>query len=216
MCADIFVYLDTVQFSKNGVQNRNQIRTPQGPKWLTVAVRHDLGQSIRETVIADPQATQKHWKTLQANYGRTPGFQRWKDELYELLHQDRPTLADLAIASTEWMFEKLGIVSRRLRSAEIPGAAGHASALVASICNSLKADQYLTGTGGLSYMNLDDFRRIGCEVRVQRWRNFSYQQSPPNTDFMPDLSTLDLLLNCPDTAAELIAAAGSWEPLESQ
>src|SRR5262249_2175495 len=33
---DVWVHLDSVPFQKNGVQNRNRIKTPQGPCWLTV------------------------------------------------------------------------------------------------------------------------------------------------------------------------------------
>ena len=213
MSADIFVYLDTVQFSKNGLQNRNQIKTSQGPQWLTVAVKHELGRSILETPLADVNVTVKHWKTLQANYARTPGFQRWKDELHDLLHQEYRTLDEVAIASTEWMIDKFGISNKRLRASEIPEIHGRASELVASICEALGADYYLTGTGALDYMQANDFKRIGCEVLVQRWRPFSFQQA--HGDFVADLSTLDLLLNEPDKASELIAAAGSWEVLES-
>lgn len=212
MSADIFVYLDTVQFSKNGVQNRNQIKTTQGPQWLTIAVKHELGRSILDTQLASVSATVKHWKTLQANYARTPGFQRWKDELHALLTQQYLTLDEVAIASTEWMIDKLGINNKRLRASEITGIHGRASELVASICEALEGDQYLTGRGALAYLQADDFKRIGCEVLVQRWQPFSYEQA--NGDFIPDLSTLDLLLNEPDKAAELIAGAGSWEALE--
>jgi hypothetical protein len=212
MSADIFVYLDTVQFSKNGVQNRNQIKTAQGPQWLTVAVKQELGQSILDTPIANTNATVKHWKTLQANYARTPGFQRWKDELHALLHQQYLTLDEVAIASTEWMIDKLGINNKRLRASAIAGIHGRASELVASICEVLQGDRYLTGTGALAYLQTEDFKRIDCEVLVQRWQSFTYQQ--PHGDFTPDLSTLDLLLNEPDKAAELIASAGSWERYE--
>ena len=214
MSADIFVYLDTVQFSKNGVQNRNQIKTAQGPQWLTVAVKQELGPSIRETRIADPKITIKHWKTLQANYARTPGFQRWKDELHDLLNHEYQTLAEVAIASTEWMIEKLRLNNQRVRASEIPETHGRASELVASICEALKADQYLTGTGALAYLQADDFKRIECSVNVQQWKSFTYEQA--HGDFVADLSTLDLLLNHPDTSAEMIAAAGSWEALESE
>ena len=213
MSADIFVYLDMVQFSKNGVQNRNQIKTTQGPQWLTVAVKHELGQSIRDTQLASANATVKHWKTLQGNYARTPGFQRWKDELHDLLHQEFRTLDEIAIASTEWIIDKLGISNKRLRASEIPATHGRASELVASICEALEGDRYLTGTGALAYLQAEDFKRIDCKVLVQRWQPFSYQQ--PHGDFVPDLSTLDLLLNNPDKAAELISDAGSWEALES-
>lgn len=213
MCADIFVYLDTVQFSKNGVQNRNQIKTSQGPQWLTLAVKHELGRSILETPLAEVNATVKHWKTLQANYARTPGFLRWKDELHDLLHQEYRTLDEVAIASTEWMIDKLGISNKRLRASEIQGIHGRASELVASICEALGATHYLTGTGALDYMEAEDFKRINCEVLVQRWQPFTSQQA--HGDFVSNLSTLDLLLNEPDHAAESIAAAGSWEALGS-
>jgi hypothetical protein len=212
MSADIFVYLDTVQFSKNGVQNRNQIKTSQGPQWLTVAVRHELGRSIRDTELVAPYATVKHWKTLQANYAHTPGFQRWKEELHALLHQEYRTLDEVSIASTEWMIDKLDVSNKRLRSSEITETHGRASELVASICEALKGDRYLTGTGALAYLQAEDFKRIDCEVLVQRWTPLSYQQA--HGEFVADLSTLDLLLNEPDKAAELISAAGSWEALE--
>ena len=216
MSADIFVYLDTVQFSKNGVQNRNQIKTASGAQWLTLAVRHELGQSIRETQLADTNSTVKHWKTLQANYARTPGFQRWKDELQLLLNQKYRTLDEVAIASTEWMIEKLGFSNKRVKASELSETHGRASELVASICKALDGDHYLTGTGALAYLQLDDFARIDCEVQVQRWRSFTYDQAHTETGFVPDLSTLDLLLNHPDEAAEMIAAAGSWEVLSDK
>jgi len=216
MSADIFVYLDTVQFSKNGVQNRNQIKTPNGAQWMTVAVRHELGTSIRETEIADQKATQKHWKTLQANYARSEGFQRWKSELHELLHRDVRTLDQVSINSTEWMLDKLGIGAKRVRASELSGVHGQASELVASICEHLGAKQYLTGTGALAYLKPEHFKRLSCEVLVQRWEPFTYPQSLRDLPFTPDLSTLDLLLNCPDSAADLIARAGNWEALQSE
>jgi len=215
MSADIFVYLDTVQFSKNGLQNRNQIKTVQGPLWLTVPVKHQLGRSISETEIANHRATAKHWKTLVANYRRTAGFERWGDELQSLLTTTPGSLADIAIASTEWMLGKLKVQTKRMRASETPGIHGHASELVASICQTLGASEYLTGTGALAYLNPKDFAAIGCEVLVQEWEPISYGQAHGAIGFVPDLSTLDLLLNCPDSAAEVIAAAGSWRPLQN-
>jgi hypothetical protein len=213
LSADIFVYLDTVQFSKGGVQNRNQLKTAQGPAWITLPVKHQFGQSIRETELINPRAPVKHWKTVQANYGRSPGFSRWADELHDLLHGEYQTLDQAAIATTDWMLKKLGSQTELCRASEISAARGHASELIASICRALAADSYLTGTGALAYMNPKDFAEIGCRISVQKWEPLVYEQGP--TDFLPDLSTLDLLLHCPDSAAGMIQRAGSWEPLES-
>lgn len=211
MSADIFVYLDTVQFSKNGIQNRNQIKSPAGPLWLTIPVKHDFGCSIAQTKVADPKGRRRHWKTIANYYSKTAGFRRWSSELSELLNTDSDSLAELAIASTEWMCEKLQVSTKRIRASQIAECDGKASTLVASICQALAADTYLTGTGALAYMDPADFLNIGCEIWVQQWQSFTYEQAYPETGFVPDLSTLDLLLNCPDSAAALIGAAGGWQ-----
>ena len=211
LSADIFVYLDSVQFSKNGVQNRNQIKTAQGPLWLTIPVRNHLGQLLKDTRVAEPGATRKHWKTIRTSYARTPGFARWQTELETLLDRDSEFLLAPAIDSTEWMLSKLNVRTERIKASEIDGTSGEASKLIASICSALRATSYLTGTGALAYLNEQDFAEIGCEVMVQQWKPFTYDQK--GTEFVPDLSTLDLLLNCPDQAADMIEVAGSWEPI---
>jgi hypothetical protein len=215
MSADIFVYLDVVQFSKNGVQNRNQINTRHGPLWLTIPVKHQFGQAISETLIADRQVLQKHWKTLQANYAKTAGFQRWHHQLETLLGAKFELLVDASIASTEWMLQMLQVNNQRIKASELDGIAGEASQLIASICKTLNASTYLTGTGALAYLNPDDFHKVGCEIMVQRWNKFVYKQSNTERGFESDLSALDLLLNCPDEARQLISAAGAWARLEA-
>jgi hypothetical protein len=214
MAADIFVYLDTVQFNKNGLQNRNQIKTSQGALWITVPVKHKLGLTIRETEVADLKATGKHWKTLQANYAHAEGFNRWREELATFFDSTETSLAKLAIDSTEWMLAKLNVKTKRVFASELSETEGQASQLVASICKELKATTYLTGSGALDYLDLNDFKAIDCNVMVQQWQPLSYEQQNRAADFVPNLSTLDLLLNAPDEAAKLIDTAGSWRTLE--
>ncbi len=36
--SDLFIFLDNVQFERNSFTNRNQIKTANGPVWLTVPV----------------------------------------------------------------------------------------------------------------------------------------------------------------------------------
>lgn len=214
MSADIFVYLDTVQFSKNGLQNRNQIKAGSQALWLTLPVKHRLGQSIRETEIADKRAKHKHWKTVNSFYSKSSGFKEFEAELDTLFHADAGSLSETAIASTEWMLEKLNVKTRRIRASELSGVEGRASELVASICRQLGARTYLTGTGALEYLNVEDFRPIGCDIQVQTWSKLEYRQQRDEEGFVADLSTLDLLLNCPGEAADLILAAGGWKPLQ--
>jgi hypothetical protein len=213
MAADVFVYLDTVQFSKNGLQNRNQIKTANGAAWLTIPVKHHFGQKLNEIEVADTHCTSKHWKTLQANYSRTPGFVRWKADLESLLTARYNVLVDVAVASTEWMLDKLAVRTQRMKASNLNKIEGESSQLVASICRELEADVYLTGTGAFAYLQTNDFSAINCQIQAQHWTAFEYEQANQKAGFVDDLSTLDLLLNCPDSAALHINEAGSWLPI---
>jgi hypothetical protein len=49
--ADVFCFLDNVQYKKNDWQNRNRIKTAQGWQWLTVPVHYRFPQKITEVTI---------------------------------------------------------------------------------------------------------------------------------------------------------------------
>lgn len=211
---DIFVYLDSVQFSKNGYQNRNQVRGPTGPVWLSVPVRHEFGQSISEVALADRRILEKHYKILSANYSKAPGFLRWKTELENLFLQSSfDNLADLAINTTEWCLQKLSCSTRRIRSSELGLIEGQKSFLVSSICKRLDGTSYISGPGALDYMNMADFKKIKCEILLQKTQSFTYAQSFKNLPFTPALAALDLILNCPDEARGLIDSNCEWQQL---
>src|SRR2546426_270937 len=133
LSADVFVYLDVAQFSKNGFQNRNHIKTRNGPAWLTLPVQHRFGQTIAQTLIAGRTILDTHRKTIRMNYAGTAGFRRWNDDLGQLFDNSTGSLCELAIASTEWMLDRLGATARRVRASDLPGIGGSGSELIGSI-----------------------------------------------------------------------------------
>ncbi|MEI9897612.1 MAG: WbqC family protein [Chthoniobacter sp.] len=201
---DVFVYLDNVQFQKNGVQNRNQILTAQGPRWLTVPVRASLDWTIRETPIADRVWPRKHIRTIEQEYRRAPFAAGFDDTLRALLEQEWPSLAALNIAVTEWMFERLGLRCRRVCASEL-AITGAKEDLVIAICQALGATEYLSGTGAKSYQTTENFAAHGLTLRYQEYQNQPYPQCGTG-EFTPDLSALDLLLNAGPQAREFMLA----------
>jgi hypothetical protein len=209
---DVFVYLDNVQFQKNGVQNRNQILTAQGPRWLTVPVRASLDWTIRETPIADRQWPRKHIKTIEQEYHRAPFAGMFDETLRSLLEQEWPSLADLNIAVTDWLFDRLGLRCRRVRASEL-ATRGAKEDLVIAICQALSATEYLSGTGAKSYQSAENFAGHGLKLSYQNYRNQPYPQSPAAAEFTPDLSALDLLLNAGPQARDFMLA-GRLAPVD--
>src|SRR5262245_54186546 len=84
--SDVFVLSDDVQFDKHGWRNRNRVKSPTGPVWLTVPVRHKgLGfPSILDVEIVPGRWAGKHISTLKQLYTRAPFAKRYLPELEEL------------------------------------------------------------------------------------------------------------------------------------
>ncbi len=191
---DVFVYLDTVQYQKNGVQNRNQIKTPQGPIWLTVPVSASLDQAISEVRIADARWPRKHLQSIGQNYARAPFLPLFNDGLRPLLERPVDLLCELNIAVTEWLFEQLGVKARRVRASSL-AATGAKDDLVIAVCKAVGATTYLSGHGAKVYQDESKFQAHGLALRYYDYRNPVYAQIHPAAGFTPDLSALDLVLN---------------------
>src|SRR6202040_3775048 len=75
--SDKFVYLDNVQFERNSFINRNRIKTPHGPIWLTIPVRlkEHFNRTIADIEIdAQQDWKRKHLRSIEQNYRRAPDF----------------------------------------------------------------------------------------------------------------------------------------------
>ena len=216
--ADLFVVLDTVQYERNGWQNRNRIKTREGPTWLTVPVRAKLGTPIREVILDSSQNWRaRHLATVEHAYGRAPGWRRYRDELRAFYAREWTRLAFVALASAEWLAGKLGIVTPiRLASAiDLPPAAqADPTARLVALCRAVGADTYLAGREGAVYMDIQQFERAGIRVESQRYEHPIYTQE--HGEFAPFLSTLDLLLNHGDESLGILRRGSSWSRLSPQ
>lgn len=192
--ADQFVLLDNVQFQKNGLQNRNQIKTPHGVSWLTVPVKQHLGQLIGETEIADPNILGKHLKTLEFAYKKSPFYAEMMNLITPALEKHFSRLADLNNSLILIFLDYLGFTGEVVKASTL-GVSGFGSDLVLDICRKLGATEYLSGPGGKNYMKLEEFEHAGIRVVFQEYKNVSYPQLFAEQGFAPDLSVIDLLFN---------------------
>lgn len=194
--SDIFVVLDNISFQKNGLQNRNRIKTKQGESWLTVPVLHKFGQAINEVRIApDVFWNRKHWNALVSNYSRSPYFSVYGPGLKELLDRKWIHLWEVNVALIKWVLDVCSIQKPFYYASQLK-ARGEQSELLIDICNLLKVDRYLSGPGGKLYMDLPAFESANVEVIWQEFTSPTYTQMFPEVDFIPNLSVLDALFCC--------------------
>lgn len=203
---DIFVHLDTVQFQREGYQNRNMVKTAQGARLLTVPVTANLQTPIAEAAIADQRWVDKHSKTLIQEYGKAPYYSWLRDEFLPLLQSGFTKLAELNIATTDWCCRRLGIECRQLRASEL-SVTGTKTDLVVDICQAVGAGTYYSGTGARAYLEPAAFAAAGIELRFQHFTHPKYPQLHEEQGFLPDMAAIDLLANTGPRAREILREA---------
>jgi hypothetical protein len=195
--SDVFIFLDSVDFQKNGLQNRNQIKTAQGAQWLTVPVRQQLGQKIQDVKIdTSIDWRRKHWQTIRQCYAKASFFKVYEQEIESIYAREWSSLCELNIEFTTLMLSWMNISTHIMRSSQMK-ATGVASDLVMSLCLEAGATSYLTGVGGKNYLDSESFRKAGVEI-VYRPSSLplDYPQLFPKAGFVNYLSALDIIVNC--------------------
>ena len=72
--ADTFVFLDKVQFQKNGLHNRNELKNSNGRFWLTIPASAHLSDKLNEVKTSNIGWSKKHIKSIKLNYGKSINY----------------------------------------------------------------------------------------------------------------------------------------------
>ncbi len=209
--ADCFVFLDTVQYEKNGWQNRNRIKTQEGARWLTVPVRARLGAPILGLPVDASQPWRaRHLRTIEQAYAQAPHLARHRAELARLYAGEWERLDELAIASATWLASAAGISVPARRASELGVEAQDPTDRLVAICRAVGADTYLAGRDGARYMDSERFRAAGIRVLYQAYTHPVYTQL--HGEFVPSLSALDLLLMHGDESLAILRGGDRWSP----
>jgi hypothetical protein len=202
--ADVVVHYDDVQFAR-GFCNRVQVKTPNGPKWLTIPLRdYHRGQQIDEVLIDDrADWRSRHRDILRQCYSKAPFCGEMLALVDEVFSVKSDTLADLSRESLLALVRYFDLTDKTqfLCSRDI-GVGGSSSQRLHDICIALGASEYVTGHGAKNYLDHQIFEK--SEIRVQY---MDYQLTPyPQLqgDFTPYVSGLDLVANCGKKGVEKI------------
>lgn len=193
---DEFVLFDEVQFTRRDWRNRNRIKTPQGPTWLTIPVasKGNYRSAIEDIRVGDDGWREKHWASLRHAYARAPCFPDVSprvEALYAAATDER--LSDVNVRFLRGICDMLGIDTPITWSRDYPGE-GRKSGRLASICAQAGASEYLSGPSARAYLDEDVFTEAGVEVRWMDYEGYpEYEQLHP--PFEHHVSVLDLLFH---------------------
>lgn len=198
MLSDIYIVLDNVQFTRGGSNcwtNRDKIKTPQGAKWITISCKKaPVETDINQIELNDAlDWRSRNLSQIKDNYSDAPGFREVFPHIENLYGREYTLLSDFTFASIQVLIELFAIDIEILFSSDLKPC-GKSNQRVIDLVKKTGAHKYLSGVGARSYFEPELYRRAGINVL---WQDFKHPVYPQlYGDFIPYLSSIDLLLNC--------------------
>lgn len=194
--ADLWVIFDNVQFLNNSKSwhNRDKIKTPQGEKWITVSVKKCAQKTpINEVLLSDAKWRIDGLNLLKANYRKATYFKEIIPFIEELYTYECETMLQFNLKSIYMLMQLFNIKIETVLASDLEPV-GKSNVLLVDILQKVKADKYLSGVGAKAYFDPAPFAAAGIEVI---WQDFKHPVYPQlYGDFIPYLSSIDLLFNC--------------------
>jgi hypothetical protein len=218
--ADLFILYDDLDYTRKSWRNRNRIKGPRGPQWLTVPVLSRSGQKIHEAQIdRNRNWREEHWRTIEHCYARAPFFSRYRDTFREIYREEWVRLCDLDVRLIRTLLREFGIRTEVVLSSSLgleegflaTNPADHvATRRIVHFMNRFGAKRFLEGQAGRAYIREDILREAGITVHYQSYEHRPYPQR--FGAFVPFLSAVDLLFNCGPLSLEVLANPGPFHP----
>lgn len=195
--SDIFVLLDTVQFSNDSYTQRTRIRTPEGWMWLTIPVNKKYKfHQIKEIFLPDDITwKKKHKLSLISHYSKTPFFDDSFITDYYSGNNSFDTLQDFNEFGIFYLVKKFNIKTKILRASELGIDENLKSTdLIVKIVKKVNGTTYFSGSGGTKYLDERKFSENHLDLKFFNFNLFTYPQRWEN--FEPYMSAVDFYYNC--------------------
>ena len=201
--ADIFVFLDDVQWTKRDWRNRNRIRTSQGWCWLTVPVKQEKNHynyRICEVRVDNSQNWQQnHLGRLDSFYRKAPYYKEIYTPIKNILNKKHKYIIDINYELIFWISDYLNIRSTKFlfsQEMNIPPELHKTDRLIWILEKIGNIEYYITGLPSKSYLEIDKFNEKNIKVKWHDYKHPYYNQNTWKSDiFTPCLSVVDLLFN---------------------
>lgn len=197
LSSDRMVLLDETVLARGFTfVNRNRLKGPEGEIWITIPLKRKGrgAQRIRDLEIYEKERWKKKFlATLHHYYGHSVYFHAVIEEIRGALDHPGSRFPDLILALLDTLRSRLGIDRQMILQSGL-GITGKGTSLLVAIASRLGADEIILPYGSAKAVEHASFERTGIEVRFLRYAPPQYPQFWG--DFLPNLSTLDLLLCC--------------------
>ncbi len=192
---DEFILYDDMQYTRRDWRNRNQIKTANGPQWLTIPVdtKGKFTQRICDTRVSDPRWAGEHWKAIRFAYAKAPYFKTYEPLLAGLYEKaaGMELLSEVNYLFLTELCRVLGIGTKITWSMDYTLVPGKTERLAQLVLDA-GGGYYLSGPAAKDYIDESVFRNAGVELA---WMDYDGYPTYPQLhgEFTHHVSVLDLL-----------------------
>lgn len=194
---DEFILYDDVQYTRRDWRNRNRIKSPNGPLWLTipVEVRGRYLQAIKDTKVSDRRWNERHWRSIHGSYARAPYYAAYRPQLEDLyLGCDSASLSEINFRFLSRFCALLSIETRLTWSMDYTTVDAETTERLVALCRQAGATEYLSGPSARAYIDPSRFEDAGIMLTFMDYDGYpEYGQLYPPFDHQ--VSIIDLLVH---------------------
>jgi hypothetical protein len=193
--ADICVFYDDVQYTKNDWRNRNKVLTKQGLEWITVPVGQSISRLINQVEIHDPSWQERHYRKIMSAY-EISSSDTWSLELLDFLFLSREwkNLSELNQQTIKFIAGSYLNITTQFDTSINYNLQGKGETRLLSLLGQLQATEYLSGPAGENYLHSEHFEEAGIALEFFKYPNYS-EYNQIHKPFASRVSVIDLLVN---------------------
>lgn len=197
--ADVFIFLDDVQFPKTGGvwTNRVKLIVSGEPNWITAPIDRNYAgtRKINEMLFA-PNNTwrKKTLKSIENSYRKYPYYGETIEMFLPLLLNEESNIADYNISAITAIVDFLGLDSSKLKRSSHFSFQSRSNELLCDLTLHVGGSSYLAGGGAIGYQDEAIFVEKGVELSFQEYNHPVYSQKG-RQEFVPGHSIVDVLMN---------------------
>lgn len=201
---DEFIFHDDLQFTKNDWRNRNRIKTPRGPQWITIPCGSNERRLICEVTLDDPGWQKKHWNAIQEHYRKAEHFEAYRpffEDFY--LNRKWGSLSELNQYLVRNIAEQFLNAETQFRDSREFDARLRKGERVLELLEKTGADEYVSGPAAKDYLDEAEFEKKGIRLTWVDYAGYpEYRQAFP--PFEHAVSIIDLLFHEGPRATEFM------------
>ena len=191
--SDIFVFVDSVKFSKKSWYNRTLIKDKKDIiSYLTIPVIQE-NIFIKDIKIANQLWKKKQLKSIELIYKQTNYFKELFPMIEKIVKNKSNFLIDYTIPSMQIILENLGFSNKRIFTQSSENITGVKNDLLINITKHFNSKKYLSGLGAKNYVDEIYLNNNGIEHEFIDFEHPIYKQQ--GKIFSPNLSVIDCIFN---------------------